>query len=410
MTGAHVFLKKVISNGTGKSKMYMRRIPALICFSFLTFWVSGAEAQQFYLLVGTYTNTGTNGGNPKMDSTGSKGIYVYRFDAGTGKARLLSHTEGVCNPSFLTVAPDGRHVYSCTDSRMLHAGTLSAFEFDRSGGRLRFIDKVPSGGDNPAYVSVDSSGRWAAVANYTGGSFGIIPIEADGSVGPLVLRMEFPGHGVNPARQDKSHVHSTVISPDQRYLFVQDLGLDRITIFPWDGRQAAPVDDSRESVVPVVPGSGPRHLTFGRDGRFAYLIEEMGGMVDVYRYDAGAGKLDAVQRIAAHPDTCKGLFHGADIHLSPDGKFLYTSNRSEASIGIYSVDREKGTLTIVGYEPVFGVEPRNFTLDPTGNWVLVADQESDIIVVYRRDRETGLLTPLDRRIKVPRPTCLRMIP
>jgi 6-phosphogluconolactonase len=401
----------------------MKRISVLA--SLLIFLSSLVQAQQFYLFVGTYTNTGSSASKPQMDSTGSRGIYVYRFDAGTGKARLLSYTKGVCNPSFLTVAPDGRHIYSCTDSRMLNAGTLSAFEFDRVHGRLRFINKAASGGDNPAYVSVDSSGKWAAVANYTGGSFGIIPIRSDGSVGPPALRMEFPGHGVNPVRQDKSHVHSAVISPDQRYLFVQDLGLDRITIFPWeeraDGdrgmqttpvetRATAPVDDSRETVVRTVPGSGPRHLTFGPDGRYAYLVEEMGGMVDVYRYDATAGKLDSIQRIAAHPDSCKGPYHGADIHLSPDGKFLYTTNRSESSIAIFSVDKEKGTLRIVGYEPVFGKEPRNFMLDPTGNWLLAADQESGIIVVYRIDRETGLLTPLKERIKVPTPTCLRMMP
>lgn len=395
----------------------MKRISVLL--SFFVFWVCSPvsaqsmgrpRAQQFYLFVGTYTNTGTNAGNPHMDSTGSKGIYVYRFDAGNGKAHLLSHTEGVCNPSFLTIAPDGRHIYSCTDSRMLDAGTVSAFAFDRVHGRLRFINKVASGGDNPAYVSVDSSGRWAAVANYTGGSFGVIPIGPDGGLRPLALRMEFAGHGVNPARQDKSHVHSTVISPDQRYLFVQDLGLDRISIFSFDAGRVPPVEDDPETVVTTVPGSGPRHLVFGPDRRFAYLIEEMGGMVDVYRYDAASGKLGLVQRIAAHPDTARGPFHGADIHLSPDGKFLYTTNRAEASIAIFTVDRENGTLRSVGYEPVFGVEPRNFTLDPTGNWLLAADQESNIIVIYRVDRGTGLLTPLAGRIRVPKPTCLRMMP
>jgi len=399
---------------TGSSFQSMRMLGVvgvvrlmLVCL--LVVWAAGARGQEFYLFVGTYTNTGIGPTSPRLDSTGSKGIYVYRFDAATGRARRLSHTKGVCNPSFLTIAPDGYHIYSCTDSRMPGAGSLSAFDFNRGTGKLRFIDRVPSGGDNPAYVSVDPAGKWAAVANYTGGSFAVMPIGADGGLRPLVGRMEFMGHGVNPARQEKSHVHSTVISPDGRYLYVQDLGLDRISIYPCNA--AGPnLEGDTWTVVGTVPGSGPRHLVFSGDGRFAYLIEEMGGMVDVYGYDAGTGKLDSIQRIAAHPDTLRGSFRSADIHISPDGKFLYTSNREEGTIAIFSIDKEKGTLRPVGYEPVFGKEPRNFMVDPTGNWLLVADQESDIIVVYRINRETGLLTPLERRIRVPTPTCLRMIP
>ena len=379
----------------------------LVCL--LVVWASVGRGQEFYLFVGTYTNTGISPTAPKLDSTGSEGIYVYRFDAAKGTAKRLSHTEGVCNPSFLTIAPDGHHVYSCTDSRMSDAGSLSAFDFDRGKGKLRFINKVPSGGDNPAYVSVDPGGKWVAVANYTGGSFAVMPIAEDGSVKPFTGRMEFMGHGPNPARQEKSHVHSTVISPDGRYLYVQDLGLDRISVYPCN--EAGPtLDGDTRTMVGTVPGSGPRHLTFGPDGRFAYLIEELGGMVDVYGYDPGTGKLDSIQRIAAHPDTLKGSFRSADIHISPDGKFLYASNRQEGTIAIFSIDKEKGTLRSVGYEPVFGKEPRNFMVDPTGNWLLVADQESSVIVVYRINRETGLLTPLDKRIKVPTPTCIRMIP
>ena len=380
--------------------------------------VSAARAQKLYLLVGTYTNTGTLGGNTKMDSSGSKGIYVYRFDVATGKAKLLSHTEGVCNPSYLAVAPDGRHVYACTESRMAGAGSVSAFELDRSAGRLRFINKVPSGGDNPAYVSVDSGGRWVVVANYTGGSFVVCGIRADGGLLPPVQRLAFAGHGVNPQRQEKSHVHSAVFSPDQRHLYIQDLGLDRINMYPFFGAAgsagasaggtAEPVDTGGVRRFGTVPGAGPRHLTFGPDGRFAYLVEEMGGMVDVYRYDAATGGLDSIQRIAAHPDTASGSFRSADIHVSPDGRFLYTSNRAETTITIFSVDKVKGTLTRVGYQPVFGREPRNFSLDPTGNWLLAGDQDSNIIVIYRVDKVTGGLRPLKRRIRVPLPTCLRL--
>ena len=372
--------------------------------------LNDVRAQKMYLLVGTYTNTGTSATNPKMDSSGSKGIYVYRFDAATGRAKLLSHTDGVCNPSYLGVAPDGHHVYACTESRMAGMGSVSAFDFDRSTGRLRFIDKVPSGGDNPAYVSVDSSGRWVAVANYTGGSFSVCPIRADGGLSPWVQRLAFSGHGAGSQRQERSHVHSAAFSPDMRHLYIQDLGLDRISLYPFDGNAALPLDTAGVKRFSVPPGAGPRHLTFGPDGHFAYLVEEMGGMVDVYHYQPATGVLDPLQRIAAHPDTAGGSWRSSDVHLSPDGKFLYATNRAETTVTIFSVDKEKGTLRRLAYESTFGREPRNFTIDPTGNWLLVGDQDSNCIVVYRIDKTTGDLKPLRRRIRVPLPTYLRVIP
>jgi 6-phosphogluconolactonase len=384
----------------------------------------GSAEQGQFLLAGTYTNTGNLYGNTRLDSSGSKGIYVYRFDPATGKTKLLSHTERVCNPSYLAIAPNGHHVYACTESRITGRGSVSAFDLDRSTGRLRFINKVSSGGDNPAYVTVDGSGRWLIVANYTGGSFAICGIGADGGLLPPAQRVEFSGHGVNPQRQEKSHVHSVVLSLDQKHLYIQDLGLDRITGLPFDAQASLPagtggleafgkIDGAQPEraarLLAATPGAGPRHLIFGPDGRFAYLIEEMGGMVDVYRYDPGSGRLDSVQRIAAHADTARGPFRSADIHMSPDGRFLYASNRLEANLAIFAVDQQSGRLRPIGYEPVFGVEPRNFTIDPGGDWLLVADQESGIIVTYRLDKNTGALTPLPERIKIPLPTYLRIM-
>jgi 6-phosphogluconolactonase len=367
------------------------------------------RGQKFFLLVGTYTNTGTLAGNAPLDSSGSKGIYVYKFDAATGKAELLSHTEGVCNPSFLAIAPDRRHVYACTESRMKGAGSVSAFELDTAKGTLRFINKVSSGGDNPAYVSVDRSGKWVVVADYTGGSFVVCGTRADGGLLTPVQRMAFTGHGFDPQRQERSHVHSAVFSPDQRHLYVQDLGLDRITMFPFSGGMPLPADTTAMVRFSTLPGTGPRHLTFSPDGRFAYLIEEMGGMVDVYRYDAATGRLDSLQRIAAHPMNDNGPFRGADIHVSPDGRFLYTSNRAEASIALFSVDKGSGLLRPVGYTSVLGKEPRNFTLDPTGNWLLVANQDSNAIVTFQINKKTGKLEPMKTRLAVPLPTFLGMI-
>lgn len=392
-----------------------------------------AVGQTYTLFVGTYTNTGSTTEAAPKDSTGSKGIYVYRWDAGTGHATLLSHTEGVVNPSFLAPGPGGKVVYAATDTRTLHAGSVSAFAFDRTTGRLRLIDKVPSGGDNPVYVSVYPRGGWVAVANYTGGSLSVFPIRADGGLEPYRQNIQHTGHGVNPVRQEKAHVHSVAYTPDGRYLYAQDLGLDRIGIYRWDGGKELPlsggkmgdrtsgdgetrnsagkmVDSAGDGFVTVTPGAGPRHLDFHPDGRYVYLLEEMGGSVDVYRYHPESGGLDSLQRIATHEPGAKGPFRSADIHVSADGRFLYVSNReSESNITILAIDPGTGMLKTVGYQPVFGKEPRNLLLDPSGKWLLVANQESNAVVIFRIDGKTGLLRPTGEKLEVPAPTCLKMI-
>ena len=360
-----------------------------------------AKAQSYLLFVGTYTNTGNLGDNPKLDSTGSKGIYVFRFDAATGKATALSHTRDVCNPSYLTIAPGGRRLYACTESRMKEKGSLSAFDIDAKKGRLQFLGKVPSQGDNPAYVAVNAAGDQVSVANYTGGSYTLYPIGPDGMPGKAQFHTQHLGKGVNPTRQEAPHVHSGVYGPDSRFLYIQDLGLDQISVVSsWTG------DETIQVRTP--PGSGPRHLIFHPNGKYAYLIEELGGCVDVYHYEASDGRLDSLQRIAAHPDTTKGPFRSSDLHISPDGRFLYASNRAETTIAIFSIDGATGLLKPLGYTPTMGIEPRNFTLDPSGKWLLVANQESDAIVVFRVDTATGMLQPSGTVLKVPKPSCLKM--
>lgn len=366
-----------------------------------------ARAQTYTLFVGTYTNTGTIAPNaPPLDSTGSKGIYVYRFDAATGKATLLSHTEGLCNPSYLTMGVDRSVLYAVTESRMLGKGSVSAFRLDRERGSLRLMNTVSSFGDNPAYVAADRGGAYVAVANYTGGSFSVYGLHKDGSLIPGILHTQFSGHGVDPARQEKPHAHSAVFSPDDRWLYIQDLGLDRITVQPFDHGHA--LGNRQPFTIATPAGGGPRHLVFHPNKKYAYLIEEMGGMVDVYRYDPATGALDSLQRIAAHPDDARGPFRSADIHVSPDGRFLYASNRAESTIAIFSIDTATGLLRPVGYAPTMGKEPRNFTLDPSGRWLLVANQESNSIVIFSVDPKTGTIHRKGQSLAVPAPTCLQM--
>jgi len=372
------------------------------------YFTTTASAQSYYLLIGTYTNKGSNNATPPQDSTGSKGIYVYRWDATTGRASLLSHTDGVVNPSYLEIAPDKQHVYAVTDSRTQAIGSVSAFRLDREKGRLEFINKQPSGGANPVYVSVHRSGRWVAVANYTGGSLAVLPTGGDGALLPYGQFAQHTGHSINPTRQEKPHVHSVVFSPDFRSLYAQDLGEDSISIYTFNSAEPMPLRDAEK--IAIMPGSGPRHLIFHPNGRYAYLVEELGGSVDVYRWYPGTGHLQLLQRIATHPDTAKGPFRSADLHVSADGRFLYVTNReSESNITTFSIDPNKGVLRTIGYTPVLGKEPRNFTIDPTGRYILVGNQDSDEVVIFKIDKETGVPQPTGERIKVPSPTCLKMV-
>ncbi|MCW3115405.1 MAG: lactonase family protein, partial [Segetibacter sp.] len=231
-----------------------------------------------------------------------------------------------------------------------------------------------------------------------------------GSIKAYSQSIQHTGKSINPERQEKSHVHCTVFSPDYKYVYVPDLGIDKVMTYAVQENETTPLVTVSPPFAASVQGSGPRHITFHPNKKYAYLIEEMSGAVVAYNYNNSNGKLDSIQRIFTHPGDAKGPFGGADIHVSPDGKFLYASNRAnENNIAIFSINESTGKLTGVGYQSTLGKTPRNFTIDPTGSFVLVANQESDNVVVFKRDVQTGLLTPTGIEIKVPQPSCLQMM-
>ncbi len=353
-------------------------------------------AQSFYMFVGTYTNKG------------SKGIYVYKFDASTGKAEWLSNTDSIVNPSYLTIAPDQKHIYAVTETATNNTGSISAFSFDRATGKLSFINKQSSGGANPCYVTVNNTNKWVITGNYTGGNLSALSVNADGSLQPLSQLIEHTGAGVNKQRQEKAHVHSTVFSPDQKYLFTPDLGEDKVYIYNFNAASPKPLTPATPAYAASEPGSGPRHFTFHPNNKFTYLIEEMSGSVVAYKYNNG--KLSRLQQIITHPSDFKGVIGSADIHVSPDGKFLYASNRGEENtITIFSIDQNTGKLTLKGFQSTMGQTPRNFNIDPSGNYLLVANQATDNIVIFKRDKQTGLLQETGEQIKVPTPVCIQMM-
>ncbi|HEY8970092.1 MAG TPA: lactonase family protein [Puia sp.] len=371
----------------------MRTILLLLLAAFCSLSVF---SQNFYLFVGTYTK-----GND------SKGIYVYQFNAASGEAKLVS-TAATENPSYLTVAPGGKFVYAVNETGKEEPGAVSAFAFDKTSGQLKFLNKQASGGDDPCYISVDAHRKWAMVANYSGGSLSALPIHADGTLGSLTQLIQHTGTGPNKERQEKPHVHSVTFTPDGKYLIAADLGLDKLSIYRFNPAAATmPLTTPKDSVQQTEPGSGPRHISFYPGKPFVYLMTEMGGAVDAFRY--ANGRLKQLQHISSLPEGFKGDIGSADIHVAPKGKFLYASNRGDAnSLAIYSIDTATGKLTIKGFESTQGKTPRNFMIDPTGHWLLVANQRSDNVVIFRIDPATGLLKATGQQLSIPAPVCLKM--
>lgn len=372
-----------------------RYVIFLLHFFTALFTVNGQEQ---FLFIGTYTHTG------------SKGIYVYSFNPETGTLKWVSNTDSVPNPSYLAVTENKHFVYACTESRTPNAGSVSAFSFDRKTGRLTFINKQPTGGSNPVYIALHNSGKWATTANYTGGSITVFPIQSNGSFQPYSQNIQLEGSSVNSVRQESSHVHSTIFSPGFDYLYAPDLGTDKIMQYRFKADLNDPLSPLEAPAVSSTPGSGPRHMVFHPNSKFAYVAEELSGTVSVYRLSRKQGLLEPVQRIATHPVDSAGPFGSADVHVSPDGRFLYVSNRgTENNIAIFSINRKSGKLQLKGLQPTMGNHPRNFAIDKSGKYLLVANMLSDNIIVFHRNKQTGLLTFTGMEIRVPQPSCLKLI-
>lgn len=363
-------------------------------FSFV-FFVT-AKAQEHYLITGTYT-TGT-----------SEGIYVYRFNSSNGFVNPVSSAR-VSNPSFVAVSPDEKYIYSVEENAADKGkgGYVTAFSFNKATGKLTYINRQPSAGDHPCYVSADKTGKWVAAGNYTSGSLSILPVLEDGSLGAATTVIKHEGSGFSKPRQNSPHVHCTYFSPDNRFLFVPDLGIDKVMIYAFD-EKTGKLTAAKQPYAESVPGSGPRHFAFHPSDKYAYLMQELSGTVTTFKYKKG--KLKNKQTISSMPAGDTSFAGSADIHVSPDGRFLYASNRAESNtIAIFSINQKNGKLSLVGHQSTLAKTPRNFNFDPSGNFLLVANQNSDTIVVFKVDKHTGLLTDTNNRIDVSKPVCLKWI-
>ncbi len=361
----------------------------------LLFGACSENKADHYLFVGTYT-----GG-------ASEGIYVYTFNSETGAIDSVGAATGVENPSYLALSDDGSNLYAVNEVADSTKASVSSFSFGKEEGTLSFLNKQSSRGGAPCYVSIDKEGRTVFAGNYVGGSISAFPVNEDGSLRQASTTITHTGSSVDEGRQSSPHVHCTVISPDNSQLLVTDLGTDQVTAYEFKAGDSG-LSKEPSSVFKTQPGAGPRHITFHPDGRFAYLINELNGTVVAFSYDEGA--LTELQTISTLPDNYEGAVSGADIHISPDGKFLYASNRQDLNdIVIYKIDPESGTLALTDRHDSGGEHPRNFMIDPTGNYLLVANRDTNNITVFKRDKETGLLQSTEQEIMLSKPVCLKML-
>lgn len=347
----------------------------------------------FNLLAGTYS-TGEN-----------ESIIVYRFSTETGTLEYLDGIKGIVNPSYFCISADKSFVYAVNELDHTRPGAVTALSYQAKTGALRVINRQQTD-PGPCYVSVDAARKHIFVANYAGGSLSVFPLAEDGSVLPAIQRIKNEGCGPDENRQDKSHIHAAVLSPDNGQVLFTDLGTDQIHIWNYRESGSEPLKPTGAQPLNVNPGHGPRHIDFTPDKRFMYLITEMGGAIYVYAYDGLDSKqLQTVNLAAEGSDAESG---GADLHVSPDGKFLYATNRGDANeIVVFAIDAGTGLLTFVERTSSMGISPRNFVIDPCGHHLLVANEKSNDVYVFRIDKNSGKLTLTNTKINIDKPCCLK---
>lgn len=362
------------------------------------------------LYVGTYTHDMGPGGK-------SDGIYVAEWDTAKGELGPLQRAALSVDPSFVAVPPHGEALFCVNEAESMpepdgtKGGAVSAFRRDPKDGRLTLVNQLPSYGSDPCHLTLDRAGRVVYVANYTSGSLASYRVK-DGRLEGPISHIAFPGHGTDTKRQDHAHTHCVTLSPDERYLLVNDLGVDSIFVFRTDlatGKLGEPSFHWQAK-----PGSGPRHAHFHPNGRWVYSLNELTSSVDLLAWDAASGHLSSLSQVSIRADGASGQSNAAELVIDRSGRFLYASDRGlknpEANaLVVFAIDASSGALRFVQRVRSGGHSPRSFTLDPSERWLLAANQDSQSIVVFARDMKSGRLTPTDRGYKLGAPVCLLFV-
>lgn len=349
------------------------------------------------IFIGTYT--------PKGGA--SRGIYSVRLDTITGALSEPVLAAEAASPTFLALHPDGRVLYALSETDTVQGkpgGGATAFQIDPVAGRLVPLNVQSTGGIACAHLGLDPAGKTLVLASYNGGQVTSFPLASDGSISPRASTQVLTGPlGPNKARQDKPHPHSVTFSPDNRFAYVCDLGLDKIFCYRLDPATATltPAGD-----FPTAPGAGPRHSKFSADGRYFYVINELDGTIATYACNPATGALTVKQVVSTLPDGFSGNNTCAEIRLHPNGRFVYGSNRGHDSLAVFARNPADGTLARIEIVPCGGGHPRNFALSPDGNWLVCANRDSNNLVVFKVDPATGRLTATGHTAKVPQAVCV----
>jgi 6-phosphogluconolactonase len=399
-------------------------------FAFVACQLAVAQAGDFYMYFGTYTGFRfvSHSATIGVGESHSKGIYVSRFHAATGEVSEPELAAEITNPSFLTVRPNHRFLYAVSEDPLSlgpprdHASYVSAYAIDSATGRLRLLNTIPTGGTSTCYLSMDKTGKFVLLANFGSGSISVVRVNDDGSLGQQTAFVQHLGHGSPDVPvQSGPHPHTILVSPDNRYVIVSDLGVDKVFIYRFDETTGmlSPLDPP---FAVVEPGGGPRRFLFDPSGRFGYQLNEMGSTLITFAWDPAQGTLTRLQEVSIAPPSLRNA--GAELQISANQKYLYASNRLSrfndkdpskidrlpGTISVFAIDPEKHTLSEIRQFPSGGIMPRNFAIDPTGQYLFALNQVSNNVVQFKIDPATGMLSRMGSELKVDTPVCLQFVP
>ena len=341
-----------------------------------------------------------------------KGFSLSHFDTDTGVLTKPQYLLDADAPAFFVIHPDGKHLYTCNSINTFEGkpeGSISAYSIDSKTGKLILLNRKPAGGADPSYITLDKTSRYALVANYQGGNIAVVAIKPDSSLGERTAFAQHTGSSVNPQRQTRPFAHSIIVDPSNRFVLVADLGVDKVFVYRFNEKDGT-LTPNDPPFAAVKPGSGPRHVKFHPNGKWVYLINEIGSTVIGFNWDGTKGTLAEFQTVSTLPEGFTGTNTCAELVIHPNGRFLYGSNRGHDSLAVFAIDQATGKLTLVERVSSQGKWPRNFTFDPTGKWILCTNHNSNNAVVFRVDESTGKLTQTGQPVEVPYPFCQRFLP
>ncbi len=364
--------------------------------------------EEILVYIGTYTDPVLFGTGQVLQGKG-KGIYLCRLDLGSGRLEPVATETGITNPSYLAFDRTDGFLYAVNELKEFEGkptGTVSAFAVDPKNHRLRYLNRQPTHGTDPCHVLVADG--LVFVANFMSGSVCVLPVRDDGSLGKACDFVQHIGSSIDPARQRGPHAHSAILAPDGRFVFVPDLGLDKLVIYRLDAA-CGRLEPHAVPWIKTRPGAGPRHVAFHPSGRLAFLVNELDSTLTSLSYDPAAGRFEELHVVPTLPDGFAGQSTCADVQVAPSGRHVYASNRGHDTIATFAVDLAKGRLELIAHQATGGRTPRSFGIDPSGRFLLAANQDTDSVVTFRIDPERGTLRETGHVAPIPTPVCVKFL-